>query len=88
VSVISTSLTVVPIQPKQKKVEYVKLPPQHDDVWQRIRSQLSITVPDNEEVAKWRDYYLSHPNFMVTISRRAELFYIILLRKLKSVVCR
>ncbi|HCM46084.1 MAG TPA: lytic transglycosylase, partial [Colwellia sp.] len=62
-----------------KKVEYVKLPHQHYDVWQRIRSQLSITVPDNEEVAKWRDYYLSHPNFMVTISRRAEpfLYYIV-----------
>jgi len=30
-------------------------------------------------VAKWRDYYLSHPNFMVTISRRAEpfLYYIV-----------
>jgi len=57
----------------------VKLPHQHDDVWQRIRSQLSIEVPDNQEVAKWRAYYLSHPNFMVTIAQRAEpfLYYIV-----------
>jgi membrane-bound lytic murein transglycosylase D len=51
----------------------------YDDVWLRIRSQLTIEVPDNKEVAKWRDYYLSHPNFMVTISQRAEpfLYYIV-----------
>jgi len=57
----------------------IKLPHEHDDVWQRIRSQLSIEVPDNKEVAKWRKYYLSHPNFMVTIAKRAEpfLYYIV-----------
>ena len=56
-----------------------KLPHQHEDVWQRIRSQLSIEVPDNKEVDKWREYYLSHPKFMVTISKRAEpfLYYIV-----------
>lgn len=56
-----------------------KLPHEHEDVWQRIRSQLSIEVPDNKEVDKWRKYYLSHPNFMVTISKRAEpfLYYIV-----------
>jgi len=55
------------------------LPHEHKDVWQRIRSQLSIEVPDNDEVAKWRDYYLSHPKFMVTIAQRAEpfLYYIV-----------
>lgn len=57
----------------------VKLPHQHDDVWERIRSQLTLEVPDNEAVAKWRNYYLSHPNFMVTIAKRAEpfLYYIV-----------
>ncbi|WP_019028634.1 LysM peptidoglycan-binding domain-containing protein [Colwellia piezophila] len=70
---------------EEQKVESVeitpmaKLPHEHDDVWQRIRSQLSIEVPDNKAVAKWRKYYLSHPNFMVTISKRAEpfLYYIV-----------
>jgi membrane-bound lytic murein transglycosylase D len=68
-------------------VQALILPPQpsaaapvvYDDVWQRIRSQLTIEVPNNKEVAKWRKYYLRHPNFMVTISERAEpfLYYII-----------
>lgn len=51
----------------------------YKDIWQRIRSQLTMVVPDNKEVAKWRNYYLRHPNFMVTISERAEpfLYYIV-----------
>jgi len=62
-----------------KTTPIAKLPHQHEDVWQRIRSQLTIEVPDNKEVAKWRDYYLSHPKFMMTISKRAEpfLYYIV-----------
>jgi len=60
-----------------KKV--AKQPFEHEDVWQRIRSQLTINVPDNPAVRKWRKYYLSHPNFMVTISQRAKpfLYYIV-----------
>jgi len=56
-----------------------KLPHEHEDVWQRIRSQLSIEVPDHPAVNKWRKYYLKHPNFMVTIAKRAEpfLYYIV-----------
>jgi len=67
------------IKPNLVEEEVAKLPFEHEDVWQRIRSQLSITVPDNSAVAKWRKYYLSHPNFMVTISKRAEpfLYYIV-----------
>ena len=67
----------VPQQTAQ--VPLTKQPHEHEDVWQRIRSQLSINVPDNAAVAKWRKYYLSHPNFMVTIAQRAEpfLYYIV-----------
>jgi len=70
--------TIAP--PAQKTARPAPLQPhQHDDVWQRIRSQLSIAVPDNGAVNKWRKYYLSHPNFMVTIAKRAEpyLYYIV-----------
>ena len=74
----STIATPEP-EPVVADVKKTLLPHEHKDVWQRIRSQLSIEVPDNEEVAKWRKYYLSHPKFMVTIAERAEpfLFYIV-----------
>jgi len=61
-----------------------KKPFEYDDVWQRIRSQLTITVPDNAQVAKWRKYYLSHPNFMVTISKRAEPFLLYIVEELEK----
>jgi len=67
------------LKQKPNSVTIAKQPHEHDDVWQRIRSQLTIEVPNNQAVAKWRKYYLSHPNFMVTIAKRAEpfLYYIV-----------
>jgi len=62
----------------------VKLPHEHDDVWQRIRSQLSIEVPDHPAVNKWKKYYLKHPNFMVTISKRAEPFLLYIVQEIEA----
>ena len=64
---------------KSTDTNIAKQPHEHEDVWQRIRSQLTIKVPDKPAIAKWRKYYLSHPNFMVTIAQRAEpfLYYIV-----------
>lgn len=69
---IESSVTPESMQTEPTPVVY-------DDVWQRIRSQLTMVVPNNKEVKKWRNYYLRHPNFMVTISERAEpfLYYIV-----------
>lgn len=71
--VIETPAPVAITQPK------AIAPHEHEDVWQRIRSQLSIEVPDQPAVKKWKKYYLSHPRFMATISKRAEpyLHYIV-----------
>jgi membrane-bound lytic murein transglycosylase D len=41
-------------------------------------------VPDNAKVEKWRKYYLSHPNFMVTISQRAEPFLLYIVEELEK----
>ncbi|GAA0817521.1 LysM peptidoglycan-binding domain-containing protein [Colwellia sp. D2M02] len=76
---VNAALTKPHVEPEVNIPESIKRPEDYADVWQRIRSQLTIEVPDNEAVAKWREYYLSHPNFMVTISQRAEpfLYYIV-----------
>ncbi|NQY38373.1 MAG: LysM peptidoglycan-binding domain-containing protein, partial [Alteromonadaceae bacterium] len=64
---------------KSTETRIAKQPHEYEDVWQRIRSQLTIKAPDKPAIAKWRKYYLSHPNFMVTIAQRAEpfLYYIV-----------
>lgn len=72
--------TVVESVKKMEDVPPVVIAPhEHDDVWERIRSQLSITIPVQPAVAKWKKYYLSHPRFMATISKRAQpyLLYIV-----------
>ena len=50
-----------------------------DDVWQRIRAQLSFADSSHPAVQKRIAWYLTHPNYMDEISRRAEpyLYYIV-----------
>lgn len=66
-----------------KKVEVITpkiiAPHEYDDVWERIRKQLSIAIPKQPAIEKWKKYYLSHPRFMATISKRAQpyLLYIV-----------
>ncbi|MGE6463111.1 LysM peptidoglycan-binding domain-containing protein [Pseudoalteromonas tetraodonis] len=49
-----------------------------DDVWQRIRTQLTFSNSSHPDVQQRIAWYLSHPNYMDEISRRAEpyLYYI------------
>ena len=50
-----------------------------DDVWQRIRAQLTFANSSYPAVQKRIAWYLSHPHYMDEISRRAEpyLYYIV-----------
>ena len=46
--------------------------PIFDDVWERIRYQLSIEVPQNRPVVTERNYYARHQAYLDRISKRAE----------------
>jgi len=52
---------------------------QHDDLWQRIREQLSFDIPENNRVVAQRNWYVKHPNYLKRVAKRAEpfLFYIV-----------
>ena len=54
-------------------------PQKLDDVWQRIRTQLTFANSSHPAVQQRIAWYLSHPNYMDEISRRAEpyLYYIV-----------
>jgi membrane-bound lytic murein transglycosylase D len=54
-------------------------PPVFDDVWERIRYQLSIEVPQNRPVVSERNYYARHQAYLDRISERAQpyLHYIV-----------
>ncbi len=52
---------------------------QHDDIWQRIREQLTFDVPENSRVVAQRNWYVKHPNYLKRVAKRAEpfLYYIV-----------
>ncbi|GGP55033.1 lytic transglycosylase [Shewanella algicola] len=47
---------------------------QADDVWQRIRMQMDMPIPDEFLVNKYRDWYINHPQHLEQISQRARPF--------------
>lgn len=51
-------------------VELAKLP----DVWQRIRQQSRLDIPDNAEVRKYRQFYRRYQSFYDQVALRAEPF--------------
>ncbi|CAH9063927.1 Membrane-bound lytic murein transglycosylase D [Pseudoalteromonas holothuriae] len=60
-------------------IEADEPPPVFDDVWERIRYQLSINVPQNRPVVSERNYYQRHQAYLDRISKRAEpyLYFIV-----------
>ncbi|MCW8863460.1 MAG: transglycosylase SLT domain-containing protein, partial [Colwellia sp.] len=50
-----------------------------NDVWQRIRGQLSFDVPENNRVVMQRNWYVKHPSYLDRVAKRAEpfLYYIV-----------
>ncbi|WP_105215159.1 MULTISPECIES: LysM peptidoglycan-binding domain-containing protein [unclassified Pseudoalteromonas] len=64
---------------QQTKTASTLTPQQVEDVWQRIRMQLSFADSKHPAVQQRIDWYLSHPNYMEEISRRAEpyLYHIV-----------
>ena len=51
----------------------------NNDVWHRIRSQLTFDIPDNSRVGVQRDWYVKHPGYLERVAKRAEpfLYYIV-----------
>tara|TARA_R110001583_G_scaffold2233_13_gene16469 strand:- start:1754 stop:3403 length:1650 start_codon:yes stop_codon:yes gene_type:complete len=50
-----------------------------NDVWQRIREQLTFDIPENNRVVAQRDWYVKHPSYLTRVAKRAEpfLYYIV-----------
>ncbi len=50
-----------------------------DDVWQRIRGQLTFDIPQNNRVIMQRNWYAKHSSYLTRVAKRAEpfLYYIV-----------
>ena len=59
-------------------------PPVYKNLWLKLAEDFSFDVPDNENIAKYRDYYLSHPKYLEQVSKRAEPFLYLIVEKIEA----
>ncbi len=66
-------LSLAPEQPTDDLATPVE-PVQEDNLWVRIRDQLSFPMPVDKRVESEKRWYLKHPNYMARVNKRAEPF--------------
>ncbi|OOE90660.1 lytic transglycosylase [Salinivibrio sp. AR647] len=59
-------------------------PQKQEDVWQRISMQLSLPVPNNASVRRYRNWYLNYPNHLATVTERATPFLHLIVEKVEA----
>ena len=70
---------------KNNGIEAPKTTPQNSsDVWQRIAMQLSLDIPTHATVEHYRNWYISHPNHLAIVSKRAEPFLYLIVEKIEQ----
>ncbi|RQW63960.1 lytic transglycosylase [Vibrio viridaestus] len=59
-------------------------PTEVDDLWQRIRMQFTLEVPENKTIDYYRTWYIKHPRHLETVAKRAEPFLYLITEKLEK----
>lgn len=63
----------------------VKAPLSYENVWEKIRSELHFTVPnDQARLQAQRKWYLRHPAYMQRVSKRAKPFLYYIVERLEA----
>lgn len=73
--ITETPIDFQPCRKTEKKVDYDA----YSDLWTRIQVQLSFDIPDNKQIKKYKNWIQKRPEYLPTISKRAEpyLFFIV-----------
>jgi len=50
-----------------------------NNIWPRIRGQLTFDIPDQKRLISQRNWYVKHPSYLKRVAKRAEpfLYYIV-----------
>ncbi|BDM64068.1 lytic transglycosylase [Shewanella sp. NFH-SH190041] len=54
------------------------------DVWQRIRLEMNMPVPDKKLVKQYREWYIKHPAHLARVSERAAPFMYLITEELEK----
>ncbi|MBV1908664.1 MAG: LysM peptidoglycan-binding domain-containing protein [Kangiellaceae bacterium] len=89
-SAITNSETVSVAETPEAKIDTIALgqcqfldgpidPESYNNAWDRISTQFSMLVPDNQRVRAQKSWYVNHPKYLSRVSKRAQpyLYFII-----------
>ncbi|MCE9684667.1 LysM peptidoglycan-binding domain-containing protein [Shewanella sp. AS16] len=54
------------------------------DLWERIRQDMTLAVPDKKLVNHYRDWYIAHPQHLAIVSERAAPFLYLIVEELEK----
>lgn len=72
------SVTPKPIEPQVAEVVEIT------DIWQRIRLNMQMEVPDEKLVRQYRDWYIKHPQHLERVSERATPFMYLIVDEIEK----
>jgi len=56
----------------------------YDNIWLKLAEGFVFDVPNNARIAKQRNYYLKHPNYLKKVSKRAEPFLYLIVKQIEA----
>jgi membrane-bound lytic murein transglycosylase D len=56
----------------------------YDNLWLKLAEGFEFEVPENARIAKQRAYYLSHPNYLKQVSKRAQPFLYLIIEQIEA----
>ncbi|BDX06016.1 LysM peptidoglycan-binding domain-containing protein [Planctobacterium marinum] len=57
---------------------------EQEDLWQLVRSELTMPIPDNKRIWNQQAWYRKHPHYMQRVNKRAAPFFKHIVEKLKA----
>jgi len=56
----------------------------YDNLWLKLAAGFVFDIPNNARIAKQRNYYLKHPNYLKQVSKRAEPFLYLIVKQIEA----
>lgn len=59
-------------------------PQQQADLWDRIRMQMTVQVPEHKRIDDFRDWYIRHPHYIDRVAQRAAPFLHLIVEEIEA----
>ena len=80
----SDTIANTEVAPQKPELLVLQQPQEVSDVWERIRLDMALPIPDKKLVNQYRDWYIKHPQHLELISERARPFMYLIVEELEK----